>query len=209
VPLIVRQTQHDDVDAILQIKQEPKVARHQYRVDIREYSDHIQRVLRGDNKTGVITSQFMTIAKDCEVIGYLRQDHYSVDGIKYLSCGWNLTSAYWGQGVMRFALTHLLNQWIFELEIQHVFAEYFRTNLRCARLLDRLAFATQEIPIVERLSTAWQLRCLQWVVRRRLDAETWKLQDGSSFSGTESTEICLYKGRTTHYNELADRPTLL
>jgi hypothetical protein len=54
--------------------------------------------------------------------------------------------------------------------------------LRCARLLDRLAFATQEIPIVERLSTAWQLRCLQWVVRRRLDAETWKLQDGSSIS---------------------------
>ena len=183
--LIVRQTRLDDVDAILKIKQEPNVARHQYRVDNREYSDHLQRVLRGDNKTGIITSQFTTIAKDCEVIGYLRQDHYSVDGIKYLSCGWNLASAYWGQGIMRFALTQLLNQWIFELEIQHVFAEYFRTNLRCERLLDRLAFATQEIPIVERLSTAWQLSCFQWVVRRRLDAETWKLQDSSSISSTQ------------------------
>ncbi len=138
--LIVRQTHLDDIDAVLQIMQDPIVARHQYRVDVGKCADLLQRVLRGDNKTGVVTSQFSTITQDCTVIGYVRQDHYSVDGVKYLSCGWNLASAYWGQGVMRFALTQLLNQWIYEMEIQHVFAEYFRSNARCKHLLDRLAF---------------------------------------------------------------------
>ena len=172
--LIVRPSQIDDIDAILRIKLEPTVASHQYSVDVIAYPEMLHRVLGGDNKTGIVTTQFSTIDKDGESIGYVRHDHYELDGVKMVSCAWNLTSNRWGQGIMKLSLTQLLNAWIHGTEVQHVFADHFRGNERCKRLLDNLAFIFQEIPLLERLTTAYQQRSLKWVVRRRMDAITWK-----------------------------------
>ena len=149
------------------------VASLQYRVDIRAYSDFLSRVLQGDNVTGIVSTQFSTIDRNSVAIGYVRHDHYCVDNAKVVYCSWNLTSTLWGQGVMRFALTELFNAWMHDSDTQHVYADYFRRNERCRRLLNRLGFVTQEIPISERLSTAVQQKCLQWVIRRRLDAQIW------------------------------------
>ena len=150
--LIVRPSQIDDIDAILRIKLEPTVASHQYSVDVIAYPEMLHRVLGGDNKTGIVTTQFSTIDKDGESIGYVRHDHYELDGVKMVSCAWNLTSNRWGQGIMKLSLTQLLNAWIHGTEVQHVFADHFRSNERCKRLLDRLVFASQEIPLLERLT---------------------------------------------------------
>lgn len=172
--LIVRPSQIDDIGAILSIKSEPQVARNQYSVDVTGYSEMLQRVLGGDNRTGIVTTQFSTIDKDNESIGYVRHDHYEVNSTRMVSCAWNLMSNYWGQGVMKESLTRLLDEWILGLKIHHVFADHFRGNVRCRRLLDSLAFISQEIPMLERLTCAYQQHCLHWVVRRRLDADTWK-----------------------------------
>ena len=172
--LIVRSSKIDDIDSILRIKSDPKVACRQYQVDQTAYSEMLRRVLGGDNKTEIFTTQYSTIEKDGESIGYVRHDHYEVDGGKMVSCAWNLISSHWGQGIMKFSLTQLLNEWILGTEVQHVFADHFRGNERCKRLLDRLVFVSQEIPLLERLTTAYQQRSLHWVVRRRLDASTWK-----------------------------------
>ena len=74
---------------------------------------------------------------------------------------------------MKVALTQLLDEWIYGMEVQHVFADHFQKNLRCKRLLDGLGFTSQDIPILERLSNAWQFKCLEWVLRKRLDAICW------------------------------------
>ncbi len=172
--LIVRSSKIDDINAILRIKRDPKVACHQYSVDQTAYSEMLRRVLEGDDKTGIVTTEFSTIDKDGESIGYVRHDHYEVDGGRMVSCAWNLISSHWGQGIMKQSLTQLLNEWIFGMEVQHVFADHFRGNERCKRLLDRLVFVSQGIPLLERLTTAYQQQSLQWIVRRRLDASTWK-----------------------------------
>ena len=174
VSLIVRQSQLEDTDAILRIKQDPKVVALQYRTDPREYLEMLQRVLYGNNKTGIFTIQFSTIELDSESVGYICHHHYSIEGIKMVIGSWNLASAFWGRGIMKVALTQLLNEWVNRAEIQHVFADHFRKNSRCKRLLDRLGFSSQEIPLMERLSTACRMRCLQWVVRRRMDASVWR-----------------------------------
>ena len=75
---------------------------------------------------------------------------------------------------MKLSLTYLLNEWILGTEVQHVLADHFRGNKRCKRLLDNLAFIFLEIPVLERLTTAYQQRSLKWVMRRRMDAITWK-----------------------------------
>ena len=119
---------------------DPKVAFHQYSVDLNPYSEMLRRVLGGDNRTGIVTTHFSTIDKDSESIGYFRHDHYEVDGARMVSCAWNLTSSLWGQGIMKLSLTQLLNEWILGNEVQHVFADHFRGNERCKRLLDSLVF---------------------------------------------------------------------
>lgn len=184
--LIVRPSKIGDIDAILRIKMDPKVACHQYPIDQTAYSEMLRRVLGGDDKTGIVTTQFSTIDKDGESIGYVRHDHFEVDGARMVSCAWNLTSSRWGQGIMRLSMTQLLNEWIMGTEVQHVFADHFRSNERCKRLLDRLVFASQEIPLLERLTTAYQQRSLQWVVRRRLDASTWKGVSSEQLQQVES-----------------------
>lgn len=171
--MIVRQATLDDIDSILRIKEDPKVSRFQYRADKPSYSEFLKRVLKGDNVTGTITSHYSIIEKENVAIGYVRHDHYFDEDTKCVYCAWNLSSSHWGHGITRFALTELINGWIFESNVQHVFADHFRKNQRCRKLLNRLGFITQKIPLSERISNALQQKCLQWIVRRRLDAKTW------------------------------------
>ncbi len=57
------------------------------------------------------------------MVRYIRQDHYTVSGVRYVSCAWNLDSIYWGHGMMKLALTKLLDEFMEGMEVQHVIAE--------------------------------------------------------------------------------------
>ena len=173
--LVVRDSQPGDVDAILAIKRDPHVAKWQYKDNETVYAAFLSRVLAGKNATGSITTQFSSIEDDGAIIGYVRHDHYLVDGTKIVECSFNLASPYWGQGRMKFALTQLINEWIGSNGVHHVFADHFRKNARCERLLTGLHFELQNIPMIERACTVLQQRCLQWINRRRLDAPNWPL----------------------------------
>ena len=171
--LNVRQTTLDDIDGILHVRQDPNVVPHQYRLDENRYSKELKQILGGGDNTGVSTTRYSSLDQDGELVGYVRHDHYSIEGVKMISCAWNLSSTYWGRGIMKVALTQLLDEWIYGLEVQHIFADHFQNNLRCKRLLDGLGFTSQHIPILERWSSAWQFKCLEWVLRKRLDAICW------------------------------------
>jgi len=172
--LIVRNSQPADIEAILAIKREPDVAKLQYKFNQIAYASLLSRVLTGDNATGIITTQFSTI-EDGTIIGYVRHDHYMVNESNIVHCSFNLASAFWGQGRMKSVLKQLINEWIGSNGVQYVFADHFRTNARCERLLTGLQFERQNISIVERACTVLQQRCLQWIIRRRLDAPNWSL----------------------------------
>lgn len=173
--LVVRNSQPADIEAILAIKRDPHVAKLQYKVNETAYAAFLLRVLAGDNATGSITTQFSSIEDDGAVIGYVRHDHYMVDGTNMVQCSFNLASAYRGQGRMKIALKQLINEWIGSNGVHHVFADHFRKNARCERLLTGLYFERQNISMIERACTVLQQRCLQWIIRRRLDAPKWSL----------------------------------
>lgn len=171
--MIVRNSRPADIEAILAIKCEPNVAKQQYSFNQTEYASWLSRVLTGDNVSGIFTTQFSTIEDDGAIIGYVRHDHYSMDGTKMVQCSFNLASAFWGQGKMKWALKQLVTEWISVGRVQHVFADHFRTNARCENLLTGLSFDRQHVSMVEQVRTVLQQRCLRWIVRRRLDAPKW------------------------------------
>lgn len=174
--LIVRDARVSDIAPILAIKRDPNVAKMQTKFDEAEYASFLANVLNGDNVLGVVKTQYTTIEEGGTIIGYVRHDHYSIEGTKMVECSFNLASPFWGQGRMKIALKHLLDQWIGVDDVHHVFADHFRTNVRCEALLTGLLFDRQAIPILERLRTIVQQRCLQWIIRRRLDADRWRLK---------------------------------
>ncbi len=57
--LILREMQHSDIEAILCIKRDPMVVPHQYRVNENLYRELLEGVLRGDNKTGIISTPLL------------------------------------------------------------------------------------------------------------------------------------------------------
>jgi RimJ/RimL family protein N-acetyltransferase len=177
--LIVRNSHPADIEAILAIKRDTQVAKLQYKFNQTAYAAFLSRVLAGDNATGIITTLFSSIEEGGAILGYIRHDHYVVDETKMVQCSFNLSSAHWGQGRMKIALTQLINEWIGSSGVHHVFADHFRTNARCERLLTGLQFERQNISMIERACTVLQQRCFQWIIRRRLDAPKWTLANNA------------------------------
>ena len=171
--MIVRDFRIEDLDAVLAIKRDPNVANLQYKFDEKEYATFLRKTLQGENKNGIVTTQFSSIEQENEIIGYVRHDHYSKNGTNMVECSFNLSSTFWGQGKMKSALTVLINQWMENGSVQHVFADHFRRNSRCERLLTGLQFDHQPISALERLYTVLQQQCFHWIIRRRLDASEW------------------------------------
>jgi RimJ/RimL family protein N-acetyltransferase len=56
-------------------------------------------------------------------------------------------------------------------QIQHIFADCFSSNHRCRRLVHRLGFVRQPIPVIERVKLICHTGCWRWHLRFRLDAK--------------------------------------
>lgn len=81
---------------------------------------------------------------------------------------------------MKLVLSQLIDAW-FEIDsVQHVFADHFRSNFRCEKLLTSLHFDHQQIPMIEGFITMLRRRCFHRIVRRRLDAPRWRTATGST-----------------------------
>jgi len=89
----VRQTTLDDIDGILHVRQDPNVVPHQYRLDENRYSKELKQILGGGDNTGVSTTRYSSLDENGELVGYVRHDHYSIDGVIKSLCRSRHTSS--------------------------------------------------------------------------------------------------------------------
>ena len=162
-----------DIDAVFRIRQDPAVARNQYRIHPSENAEVWRARLLGLADTAIYRYKYSTISLDNTIVGYISQIHTESAGQKIVQCGWNLAPEFWGQGVMAAALSSLFDGLLSVDNVQHVFADCFRDNLRCKRLLSKLGFVPNAILIHHRIIIAAAMRCLHWIDRYRLDRNTW------------------------------------
>jgi RimJ/RimL family protein N-acetyltransferase len=168
--MIVRDAVSDDLESIIAIQQNPLVMQHQYRLDPIAYRRLLAQTLNGESKSAIVSSHYSVLEDDEHVVGYVHHIHWDYDTIPLVQCGWNLAPDYWGRGLMYHALTELIVGFR-SSGVRHVFADYFYGNARCARLLKKLGFVYQSIPLTDRVVDAWKMKCWRLVIRNRLDLE--------------------------------------
>ncbi len=170
--LIVRDAIESDLDCFNAIRMHPEVRRQQYPFMVPGYLEQWRRLITGELKWVGVERKYNAIVLDERIVGYIGQDTWNPSGILKVQCGWNLSPEFWGRGIMYEALKILLKQF-FERGVEYVFADYFRGNLRCERLIKKLGFSKIPIFFLERISTALELGCYRWVIRTMLDRKTW------------------------------------
>ena len=174
VNILIRDTTPDDLPEIFRIQTDPVVRVHQYRFGPNDSLERWTRLLAGHDCAEASRFRCSTIRLGSAIIGHVTHWHWCIDGLRACQCGWNLDPEYWGQGVMCAALSELFDT-LFGVEgVQYVFADCFRNNRRCLRVMEKLGFVPNGIPPYQRLLLAWQMRCLRWILRFRLDAEAWR-----------------------------------
>ena len=171
--ITVRDTVPDDLDAIFRIRNDPLVVPHQYRTSLTGTTEDWKDRLAGEVDTGVFTFRSTTIVDGKTIIGHVTQLHMISNDVPIVQCGWNLTPHYWGRGVMCIALTELFDRFVTHDGIAHIFADCFRDNHRCIRLMEKLGFVPNRIASHHRAIIAWSTGCLRWIKRFRLDGAVW------------------------------------
>jgi RimJ/RimL family protein N-acetyltransferase len=171
--IAVRDTTTDDIDAIFRIRHDPLVVPHQYSTSLMGTIDDWRDLLAGKITTELFAFRSSTIVDGDSIVGHVSQWHMTSNDRLIVQCGWNLTPAYWGRGVMCAALTQLFSRFFIVDGVAHVFADCFRGNRRCIRLMDKLGFVPNGIPLHLRAVLAYSNRCFHWIKRFRLDAEKW------------------------------------
>lgn len=171
--IAVHDTTPGELEAIFRIRNDPLVLQQQYRVSLMGTVDDWRDRLAGNVDTGIYTFRSSTVLDGDTIVGHVSQAHMLSNDIPVVQCGWNLTPEYWGRGVMCVALTDLFNQFFTQDGVAHVFADCFRDNRRCIRLMEKLGFVPNGIPLHHRAMIACSSRCFRWIKRFRLDAATW------------------------------------
>jgi ribosomal-protein-alanine N-acetyltransferase len=169
--LSIRDTVVDDLSEIFRIRTHELVRPHQYKIRAGDSIDAWRDRVSGDNRVGSALFKCVTIREDERIIGHVAQFHY--ERARAVQCGWDLDPQYWGRGIMTEALGILFDQFCVNDGISYVLADCFRSNTRCKRVLQKLGFVQVGIPFHHRVFNACWERCLHWIERYRLDAETW------------------------------------
>lgn len=169
--LSVRDSLPEDLVDIFRIRQDSQVRPHQYKLRPTDTVDIWEDRLSGNDQIGDIRFRCSSILLDDTLIGHVTQHHYRIDDVGIAQCGWNLAPDYWGKGLMAAALSILFERFFSEQRISHVFADCFRGNVRSKRVMEKLGFVPVGIELSERISLAWQARCLHWIDRFRLDSD--------------------------------------
>lgn len=176
--LLVRNTLAADMPELVAISNHPLVRALQFpRIGEFEFCGEFGRVtVRG----GIaFTQMYSTILLDEKIVGYVDHHHWRDQGVRMCQCGWNLHPDVWGRGVMCLALTNLFDVFFGPAQVDCVVADTFWNNSRCLRVLAKLGFAPEDVPLWQRATIAWQMRSVRWIVRHRLMAESWRGRQSS------------------------------
>ena len=176
--ICVRDSVLDDLTEIFRIRSHKLVRPYQYRIyggQLEYWKYWIQHSERlGDERL-----RLSTILVDNEIVGYVAQLMKFEEQYSFADCGWTLAPDHWGKGIMTSALREVLQRLFVNDGMQFVIADCFRTNIRCKRLLCKLKFTLGKIPLVERVTSAYQRLSVQWVERYRLDRDVWSSLAGA------------------------------
>ena len=170
-PTKIRAAELSDIDAIAELRTDPRVLSHQYQLsDPRGMYSEIVNDRRYQECDDV---RLDAIVYGEMVVGYIMHSHADFDEIRASQCAWSVHPDFWGRGIMTFALRSLLDRLILEWDRTHVIATCFASNERCIRLLKRLRFVRWQYSLGERISTMYRYQSLKWEHRYGLTAEMW------------------------------------
>jgi RimJ/RimL family protein N-acetyltransferase len=171
--IAIRETVEADLPEIFRIRTDPLVRPHQYKLGRRDTIRLWTQYLFDEQKDGRLNFRCATIVRHYETIGHISQVHYKLYGRKVCYCGWNLAPLYWGQGIAVIALTQLFDSLFYDERIDLVISDCFSDNRRGIRVLQKLNYEPAGIAPYERLRILVFHRCLHWILRFHLTADTW------------------------------------
>lgn len=172
--IIIRDTIEGDLPAIFEIRRDPLVKPHQYRLKPNETVDSWKRMLFVTPMSGDVLFKSATILRDNSIIGHITHTHYLAGPQPICYCGWNLAPAYWGQGIAVIALSQLFDSLFDEQGVGVVISDCFAENQRCIRVFHKLNYEPSTIPLDERVIKMILKLCLHRIIRYKLTADRWR-----------------------------------
>ena len=167
----IRPATLDDLNELLSIRQDPKVAEFHYR-----YSDEdklFREVIECGKYKNAEDVRLTTLLCSDSIVGYIFHSHASTEENVVAACGWSLHPKFWGLGIMTKGMKLLLSQFFDAESHTHVYATCFVSNKRCIRLLKRLRFERWNYPIGYRIACMYRARSLRWEHMYGMTAERW------------------------------------
>lgn len=156
-----------DMPRMFEIWNDPLVLEHQYRPPQGLTPELYARfALTGPRRC-------TSIFADDQLIGYVSRAYgCGVTGrVCYLS--WDLSPAYWGQGIMPAALTTLVDYMFTQDDVRAVVADCFATNQRCLRVLAKVGFQRTRLGLRAMFAHFIWSKGKRRVLRFRLTARQW------------------------------------
>jgi RimJ/RimL family protein N-acetyltransferase len=172
-PCTIRGTAREDVPAIFAIWNDPLVLKEQYGPQRGETQEVFATMYLSGRKMRGLDLQCTSIFVDETLVGNVFQCFATWPSGRVCNCGWNLAPSQWGRGIMPAALAMLFDQLFTQERVSSVVADCFSTNGRCLRVLEKLAFQLERLPILDALWHFYRCRGRHRVRRHRLTAERW------------------------------------
>jgi [ribosomal protein S5]-alanine N-acetyltransferase len=171
VDVTLRETCDADLAQLAAIVSHPSVSINQFRIDIDSLQERFRRLQaqqRDSEHYG-----WLSICVDGAVVG--NATYFISSDCKPLAAeiGFNLLPDYWGRGIMSRAISQLISRLFDRQGVEIVFANYFRGNVRCQRLLQRLGFRPVSVPLLHRVKVAYATSCLRWIRFNSLSRDRW------------------------------------
>jgi ribosomal-protein-alanine N-acetyltransferase len=173
--LRLRPMRGDDAAALHEALADPLVMRHWNQLpstDLAETRDRIARSLGTSPEWHAVWA--MVRSADGQVIGLVNYHHREAWN-RRLEIGYLLARAHWRQGLMREALTAVLDHCFGPFEVHRVEATVEPDNLASRRLLESLGFTCESTAMRDRLkvgdsyrtATMYGLLAPEWAARAR------------------------------------------
>jgi RimJ/RimL family protein N-acetyltransferase len=168
----LRPTEPDDLEELVRISKDPQVSAQQYRLGRSFGVEQWRRALFEVGYRGPYTNS--TILSEGRIAGFIQRCFWPAARREIRAAySWNLAPEFWGRGLMPAVLTQDFVSHFAEPRLAEIDVDCFRDNLRCVRVLEKLAFRKVFISPFERVESMIRFCSSRWVLRYRLTRAMW------------------------------------
>ena len=160
--LKLRPAEIADLLAICSIMRRPEVRKNQYWINDARWHEFAEATIRSEEAS---ETKIDVIEVNGNVAGYVVTRRQVYRNHKHVYLSFNLQPELWGRGLMNNALKTCITDLFLDGQTEGAMVECFSGNHRCRRLLQKLAFESVPIPVVERLSCLVSRLPIRWVLR--------------------------------------------